>query len=98
MRSKVTLAFVEVGDEVVIGGDVTLVAHSVEAGRLVTSRVKIGNRVTLGLMSVIMPGCQVGDNAIVAANAVLKKGTIIPPNTVWAGIPAVQVGERKPRQ
>lgn len=83
-----------VGEDTVIGGDVTLIGHSVEGANLVCAPVKIGSRVTVGLMSVIMPGCEIGDGAMLAANAVLKKGTIIGPNEVWGGVPAKLIGKR----
>jgi len=79
---------IEIGDDTVIGGDVTLVAHSAEHGRLVTAPVRIGSRVTVGLMSVIFPGVTIGDGAVVAANAVLTKGTRIGAGEVWGGVPA----------
>lgn len=85
---------ITIGDDTVIGGDATLIAHAVEGPNLVTAPVKIGNRVTVGLMSVIMPGCEIGDGAILAANAVLKKGTIIGPNEIWGGVPAKKIGVR----
>jgi acetyltransferase-like isoleucine patch superfamily enzyme len=88
---------IEIGDDTVIGGDVTLVAHAAERGELITERVKIGSRVTVGLMAVIFPGVEIGDGAVVAANAVLKKGTRIGPGEIWGGVPAVKLGERKPK-
>lgn len=88
---------ITIGDDTVIGGDVTLVAHAAEGGSLVTAPVKIGNRVTVGLMAVIFPGCEIGDGAVVAANAVLKKGTIIGPNEIWGGVPATRLGVREPK-
>ena len=88
---------IEVGDDSIIGGDVTLVCHAAEAGQLITAPVKIGSRVTIGLMAVIMPGCEIGDNAIIAAGAVLPKNTKVPPNTVWAGMPARQIAVRTPK-
>jgi carbonic anhydrase/acetyltransferase-like protein (isoleucine patch superfamily) len=33
----------------------------------------------------------VGEGSIVAAGAVVKENEIIPPNTLWAGVPAKQV-------
>jgi non-ribosomal peptide synthetase-like protein len=86
---------IEIGDDTVIGGDVTLVAHAAERGDLVTARVKIGSRVTVGLMSVIFPGVEIGDGAMIAANAILKKGTKVGPNEIWGGVPAVKLGEKK---
>src|SRR5438105_4185137 len=60
---------ITIGSDTVVGGDVTLIAHAVEHPDIETAPVKIGSRVTLGLMAVIMPGCEVGDGAVIAANA-----------------------------
>lgn len=81
-----------IGDDTVIGGDVTLVAHSAERGRLVTAPVTIGRNVTVGLMAVIMPGCTIGDGAVISAGAVLSKHARVGPGEVWAGVPARRVG------
>lgn len=85
---------IEIGDDTVIGGDTTLVAHAAERGQLVAERVKIGKNVTVGLMAVIFPGCEIGDGAVVAANAVLIKGTKIGPGEIWGGVPAKKLGQR----
>ena len=88
---------IEIGDDTVIGGDVTLIGHSAERGNLVTARVKIGANVTVGLMAIVMPGVVVGDRAVIAANAFLAKGTVVGAGEIWGGIPAKKLGERKPR-
>jgi acetyltransferase-like isoleucine patch superfamily enzyme len=85
---------IEVGDDTVIGGDVTLIGHSAERGNLVTGRVKIGSNVTVGLMAMVMPGVEIGDRAVIAANAFLAKGTKVGPGEIWGGIPARKLGER----
>ncbi len=85
---------IEIGDDTVIGGDVTLVAHAAERGDLVTAPVKIGSRVTVGLMAVIFPGVEIGDGAMIAANAILKKGTKVAAGEIWGGVPAAKLGER----
>jgi non-ribosomal peptide synthetase-like protein len=87
-----------IGDDSVIGGDVTLVAHSAERGRLVTAPVTIGKNVTVGLMAVILPGCTIGDGAVIAAGAVLSKHARVGPGEVWAGVPARRVGRLRPRR
>jgi non-ribosomal peptide synthetase-like protein len=84
----------EIGDDTVIGGDVTLVCHAAERGQLVTAPVRIGRGVTVGLMAVILPGCTIGDGAVIAAGAVLSKNTRVGPGEVWAGVPARRVGQR----
>jgi non-ribosomal peptide synthetase-like protein len=86
---------VEIGDDSVIGGDVTRVCHSAERGRLVTAPVRIGKNVTVGLMAVVFPGCTIGDGAVVAAGSVLSKGTRVGPGETWAGVPARRVGRKR---
>jgi len=49
----------------------------------------------VGLMAMIMPGCEIGDRAVIAANAFLPKGTIVGPGEIWGGIPAKKLGDRK---
>lgn len=87
---------IEIGDDTVIGGDVTLVCHAAERGQLVTAPVRIGSRVTVGLMAVIFPGCTIGDGAIIAAGSVLSKGARVGPGEIWVGVPARRVGRRRP--
>ncbi len=88
---------IEIGDDTVIGGDVTLIGHSAEHGNLVTAPVKIGSHVTVGLMAVIFPGVTIGDRAMIAANAILPKGTQVGPGEIWGGVPAKKLGERGKR-
>jgi len=88
---------ITIGDDSMIGGDVTLICHSAEAGELITAPVTIGSRVSVGLNAVILPGCEIGDGATIAAGALLPKGTKVPPGTLWAGVPARQLrGPRGP--
>ena len=51
--------------------------------------VVIGNSVWLGDKVVILPGVNIGDGAVVAANSVVTKD--VAPYTVVAGIPAKQI-------
>jgi len=85
---------ISIGDDTVIGGDVTLVAHVAEKGRLFAAPVRIGRHVTVGLMSTILPGCDIGDGAILCAGSVLAKGARVGPGEIWAGVPARKVGRR----
>jgi acetyltransferase-like isoleucine patch superfamily enzyme len=85
---------IEVGDDSVVGGDVTLVCHAAEAGVLVTAPIRIGRRVTLGLMSVVLPGCELGDDAVLAAGAVLAKGSKVGAGETWGGVPARRLKAR----
>jgi non-ribosomal peptide synthetase-like protein len=86
---------IEIGDDSVIGGDATLVCHAAERGHLVTAPIRIGARVTVGLMAVIFPGCTIGDGAVIAAGSVLSKGARVGPGEIWAGVPARRVGRKR---
>ena len=48
--------------------------------------VNIGNSVWIGMGAKILEGVNIGDNAVIAAGAVVNKD--VPPNTVVAGVPA----------
>lgn len=87
-------SLLEIGDNTVIGGSATVICHAVERGKLKLRKVKIGKNVTVGLNAVILPGCEIGDHAIIGASAVLLKNTKVEPGSVYFGVPAEQV---KPR-
>ncbi len=48
--------------------------------------IHIGKRVWLGANVTVLPGVTIGDNAIIAAGAVVTEN--VPANTVFAGVPA----------
>lgn len=86
---------IEIGDDTVIGGDVTLIGHTAEGGRLVTGRVRIGRRVTVGVRAIVFPDTEIGDGAVIVPNAFLPPNTRVGPGEVWAGSPARRVAERR---
>jgi carbonic anhydrase/acetyltransferase-like protein (isoleucine patch superfamily) len=67
---------VNVGDWVTIGHNATV--H----GCVVEDAVLIGMGVT------ILNDCRIGEGSILAAGAVLPEHTVVPPRTLWAGVPA----------
>jgi acetyltransferase-like isoleucine patch superfamily enzyme len=48
--------------------------------------VSIGRNVWIGANCVILPGTVIGDNAVIAAGAVVRG--IVPANELWGGVPA----------
>ncbi|MCM2323000.1 MAG: acyltransferase [Oligoflexia bacterium] len=87
----------EVGDNVIIGHGSALFSHAVEGSDLSLARIRIGNRVTIGAASVIMPGVTIEDGAIIAVGAVVPKGTRVGAGEIWAGVPArpVRAGDTR---
>jgi len=81
---------VEIGNNCIITGGVKILAHD-GAPELFGKGYKIGkviihDKVFVGLDAVIMPGVEIGPNAIVGANSVVTKS--VPQNSVVAGVPA----------
>jgi len=77
---------VEIGDYVSIGHNVTV--HG----------AKIDNYALIGMGATLLDYAEVGEGAIVAAGALVLSKTIIPPYTLWAGVPAKFVKNVEPEQ
>ena len=94
-KNVADLSLLEIGNNSVIGGNATVIAHIFERGGLKLKKVKIGSNVVVGLNAVIMPGCEIGDNAVIGAGAVLLRDTKVEARDVWVGIPAQSVRHKK---
>ena len=80
-----------IGDEVLIGSHVVLATinhgQSPETrGDNLPASIRIGNKVWIGSHVTILPGVTVGDQAIIAAGAVVTRD--VPANAVVGGVPA----------
>ena len=80
------IPLLEIGDNSVIGGNATLICHLFEKKGLVIKKTKVGKNVIVGLNSIIMPGVEIGDNAVIAAGAIVPKDTKVEANSVYYGI------------
>ena len=47
----------------------------------------IGNRVIVGMGSIVLNGATVGDGSVIGAGAVVTEGKLIPPGSVVIGVP-----------
>jgi serine acetyltransferase len=80
--------FVELGANCIVGQSALIVPHVIEGKRLAIYPVRIGNDVTIGANAIVMSDVVIGDRAIVAAGAIVVKGTRIGEAESWGGIPA----------
>src|SRR5580704_9805783 len=69
---------VNVGDWVTIGHNATVHGCTVE------------DAVLVGMGVVILNDCRIGEGSILAAGTVLPEHTVVPPRTLWAGVPGKQ--------
>ncbi len=79
------LSLLEIGDNVVIGGHATIIAHSFESRGLILRRVQIGRGAIIGLNAIVLPGADIGERAVVGAGVCVPKDTKIAPGTVYLG-------------
>ncbi len=84
----------EIGDGSVIGGGASINCHTVERGKLILEKVKIGRNCTIGAQSLIWPGCDIGDGSVLSTKSVLKKRSKVGAKQIWKGNPAQNVRTR----
>lgn len=82
---------IEIGDSVLIGQQVVIstINHDLNPlsrGSMLTSQVKIADRVWIGAHATILPGVTIGSGSVIAAGAVVTKD--VPENTIVGGVPA----------
>ena len=84
---------IEIGDDVIFSANVTVLAHDAglknQLGLIRVGSVKIGNRVFVGLGTIILPNVCIGDDVIIGAGSVVSKN--VPSGSVVAGVPAKQI-------
>ncbi|HXE46234.1 MAG TPA: acyltransferase [Conexibacter sp.] len=85
----------QLDDEALIGFESVLLTHThrsdevgvaIQRQGMYSAPVRIGARAWLGMRVLVLPGVEIGDDAIVASGAVVSRS--IPPRGVAAGVPA----------
>ena len=80
-----------IGDGALIGHGVVLATlnHAMapeNRGTMIPAPIRIGRRVWIGASATVLPGVNIGENAVVAAGSVVTRD--VPANAVVAGVPA----------
>lgn len=83
-----------IGANTIIGEDALLYCHVIEGHHLSHAAIHIGDNVTIGAKSIIMPGVNIDDGAIVGAGAIVSKSTQIGTGQKWAGVPARRIRQQ----
>src|SRR4051794_39856391 len=90
--TAIDLGGIAIGDDVMIGPNVQLISSghpldpAIRRTRITTARVDIGRGVWLAAGATVLQGVTVGDDAVVAAGAVVTRD--VPARTLVAGVPA----------
>ncbi|HEX8013660.1 MAG TPA: DapH/DapD/GlmU-related protein [Flavobacterium sp.] len=85
------LGGIKIEDDVLIGPKVSLITENhplnpLERKGLICKPILIKKNAWIGANATILPGVTIGENAVVAAGAVVSKD--VPDNTIFGGIPA----------
>jgi acetyltransferase-like isoleucine patch superfamily enzyme len=76
---------IEIGDGSVIGNKTAIITHEFLPNQWRRGPIKIGKNVTIGTMTVVLPGVTIGDNSTVAAYSLVNKD--VEPGTLVGGVP-----------
>jgi len=71
--------------QTVIGNNVSIGHNAIVHG------CTVDDNVLIGMGAIIMDRAHIGSNSIIAAGAVVLEETIVPPGTIFAGVPAKKV-------
>ena len=87
---------IKIGNNCMFANNVTIIDHDhkiinneILKNDYVTEEITIGNNVWCGANVVILKGCRIGNNSVIAAGAVVN--TNVPDNEIWGGIPAKKI-------
>lgn len=80
---------IEIGENAIIGYGCVVSAHEMLQGELRVGSVRIGAHSVIGTRSVVLPGIEIGERAIVGAMSLVNSD--IPPKSFYAGVPAKRI-------
>jgi acetyltransferase-like isoleucine patch superfamily enzyme len=78
---------IDIGKNCIIGADVHITGHSVDGGTFRRGPVKIGNGVSIGQYTTILPNCDIADGVVIGANSLVPNGAILKEGAVYLGVP-----------
>ena len=87
---------VTIEDETVIGEMTEIMDtdwHGIDGEAAKVEPISIGKHVWVGFRCIILKGVTIGDNSIIGGGSVVTHS--VPPNTIFAGNPAQQIGTTK---
>lgn len=79
----------ELGDNVVIGGDSNISCHIFEGDTLILGKIKIGSNTLISAESYIMPGAEIGEHCNIGIKAYVRKNRKIEDGSMIMAVPGM---------
>ena len=79
----------EIGDNVIVGGQTDISCHIFENSKLILQPIKIGDNSMIGAHCYIAPGVTIGKNCVIGLNSYIRQGKTIPDNSKLTSVGAV---------
>ena len=90
MPDTIFPGLIEIGDNVVIGYNTTILAHEFLVEEWRTGKVVIEKNVFIGANCTVLPGVVIGEGAVISSMSLINRD--IPPRTFWGGVPVRELG------
>ncbi len=81
----------EIGDNVVIGGETDISCHIFEGNSLILGKIKIGNNTLIGTHCYIMPDVTIGNKCNIGLYSYIRKKRTIEDGSIIMAIPGMNV-------
>jgi len=79
----------ELGDNVIIGGDANISCHIFEGNQLILGNIKIGSNTLISAEAYIMPGVTIGNNCNIGIKAYIRKNRTIEDKQIIMAVPGM---------
>ncbi|MFX0175131.1 MAG: acyltransferase [Candidatus Hodarchaeota archaeon] len=94
-NSWISSEFVEVGKNVIIGMNSTLISFGIEQEKFILKRIIVENDVLIGAKCVLLPGTIVKKGAKMSAHSYTNYNSILEENIIYSGHPAKLKNKKK---
>jgi len=79
----------EIGDNVIVGGQTDISCHIFENNKLILQPIKIGDNTMIGAHCYIAPGVTIGENCVIGLNSYIRQGKTIQDDSKLTSVGAV---------
>lgn len=87
------LELLDIGEGTLIGTRSIISAHHIRRGKIFRKRIRIGRNCTIGAISIVLPGAEIGDNVLVSAGSLVPANWKLDSDCIYSGVPVKKIKE-----